>query len=295
MENIENDIEFKYIKNLEFAKQELLNILKTIDEIFDNNKIDYWIDAGTLLGAYRNNGFIPWDDDIDISVNKKDYLRACYILNNYTKKHKDYYLLYKPITTKQNCNYFGSKSKYLPLMKNNNYNLIKVDIRPINFIVNNEKQRKRAEKRRNLANIFLYNKNHNNDVKMENILRLKYIRYLFKPIFILIYNLLYIKNSNKDKLIGFHPYYEYSTSKYIDYDIIYPLKKIEFENINVNSPNNIKEYLSLLYDDFEQLPEKSKRCPDAVQYDKIENDHPKIERINQAFRKIYKRLYEKDI
>lgn len=48
----------------------LMNIL---DKIFKKYKLTYWLDFGTLLGAYRHRGLIPWDDDMDISMPREDY------------------------------------------------------------------------------------------------------------------------------------------------------------------------------------------------------------------------------
>lgn len=52
-----------------------LEVLKQIDDICVRNNIEYFADGGTLLGAIRHGGYIPWDDDIDIEMKRQDYER----------------------------------------------------------------------------------------------------------------------------------------------------------------------------------------------------------------------------
>ena len=50
-----------------------LGLLKKLDEVCKKHSLRYWIECGTLLGAIRHQGFIPWDDDIDVVMPRKDY------------------------------------------------------------------------------------------------------------------------------------------------------------------------------------------------------------------------------
>ncbi len=70
-----NNLEAYKQRQLRDCQLKQLSILEEIDKICKINNIEYWLDGGTLLGAVRHGGFIPWDDDIDIAMTQKDLLR----------------------------------------------------------------------------------------------------------------------------------------------------------------------------------------------------------------------------
>ena len=62
-------------KILREAQLIMLDMLLEFDAICTKHNLQYWLDSGTLLGAVRHQGFIPWDDDIDLSMPYEDYMK----------------------------------------------------------------------------------------------------------------------------------------------------------------------------------------------------------------------------
>lgn len=65
-------MERKYI-SFEESREIMLRLMDLIDKVCRENNLKYYMSGGTLLGAVRHKGFIPWDDDVDIVLFRKDY------------------------------------------------------------------------------------------------------------------------------------------------------------------------------------------------------------------------------
>ena len=83
----------KFDQNLKYADEKVMlqiyQMLYDTDKILNQNKIPYWIEGGTLLGAVRHSGIIPWDDDADIQILTKYRDQLLSLQNNFSNKGYD--------------------------------------------------------------------------------------------------------------------------------------------------------------------------------------------------------------
>lgn len=65
--------DFLIVSEMKRAWAASIKTLMDVAQVCERHNITYYADYGTLLGAIRHDGYIPWDDDIDISVMRKDF------------------------------------------------------------------------------------------------------------------------------------------------------------------------------------------------------------------------------
>lgn len=227
------------IRDIQLANLELL---KEMDYVCKKNNLEYWIDFGTLIGAIRHKGFIPWDDDIDTSMRRDDYEKFINAFEKTTRNH-DFYAEYHRGDKDPN------KSFYIKIKHKKCPNLF-VDIFPVDIYGKNLSKEEQIEETKNIKS--LRNKelrtichlllSDNEIISCINKLRDKI---LFKN-----------QENEKTDLVWGLDFNHAWKNWFSAYDVIYPLKTIQFENIEFPCINNPDVYLSKIYGNYMDYPSK---------------------------------------
>lgn len=247
--------------DLEEQKKILVEILKYIDDVCEENNIKYSLVCGSLIGAVRHKGIIPWDDDIDIGLLPEEYDKLMKVLAN----NNDRYILLDP---EKNCNYYYPFAKLVDSRTSmvekgvksiDNYGIY-VDIFRYDYVSNNEFIRKLHYKRL----IFIQTLFSRAMLDPKNIKRLKSKLII---IFARIIGVNYFRNKhmrlcrNKNKtdyvLINWP---EYGFNKEIMKTINFKkYQKVKFENIKAMILTDYDEVLRTMFGDYMQLPPEEDR------------------------------------
>lgn len=79
------------VGHLRLHQQAASVLLKRFTDFLNAHQIEYWLDFGTLLGAYRHQGFVPWDDDLDISLTRQNYDKLLSLLPQWNANNEGFY------------------------------------------------------------------------------------------------------------------------------------------------------------------------------------------------------------
>jgi lipopolysaccharide cholinephosphotransferase len=229
----------------------ILDILKEVDAICRKNNIDYWLAAGTALGAVRHQGFIPWDDDIDIEVPRTDYLKLIKLLENelpsnmIVQTNETDHLWFQNYAKVRDVNSF-MKGKYEKNMRYK-YQGVFIDIFPVEsetLICHALGHCLQAFFMR--SNMCYYKQWDRFTVRCFKMLKLLYV--LFRA-----FDKLFASKNYFDVTYGIR-FSNRHAKKYI-----YPLKDILFEGHYFLAPANPDMYLKELFKDYMKIPEENKR------------------------------------
>ena len=242
------------IRNMQL---EIVNMMKDLDKLLSDNKIKYTLLGGSVLGAVRHKGFIPWDDDMDIGIWRKDFETVENLLLNF--KPYFYETVEKHIIP-------GAPIGHLHLV-NDKYpieNSPTIDIFPLDVVPESKKERKRL---RIIAKIY-----HTCIVRRPPQNRGKLNKFLFTILFLIFPNsfwdrlqriqlkkILAYNNSNSEYLGNiFGAWFE---KEYFRKEIYEDLEYIPFENLNLPVPRSYDIYLKQMYGNYMELPPEEKRVP----------------------------------
>ncbi len=254
-----------------------LMILKDFIKICDEHNLTYYMYAGSLLGTIRHNGFIPWDDDLDVIMFREDYERFKKIFLSSTNDK------YELLTNETEKEYFYLFSKFMlkgtkfeeEWISQLNFRIgINIDIFVLDDLADNKYKRFYQ-----LKKAFLYNR-----LLLVSKIKLNDLSFVSKLVSHSLYHILNFCKITPHKLnnrcLKFLRKYSNNNSQQV-FDISataeeYPqifnrndfkeVKKVQFEDIQVNVPKNYDGILKSLYGDYMELPPKEKRYNHPIDY-----------------------------
>lgn len=252
-----------------------LEIGKEIKRVCDENGIKYFLDSGTLLGAIRHKGFIPWDDDMDMGMLREDYerfieiapkeLKPEYFLQTW-KTDKSYPYAFAKIRKKGTVFIEAVSQKTIA------HNEIFVDVFPYDIYPDDETVRTKLTKKIMLLKYSLWMKDgmtpwlRHKSVLDRLLVKAKYVPHYF-----------YALTHSRDAMIAEYeklmPMHNAETSKYyveqsggtpfgkwiIPTECFKDFIEVKFEDTMFLVPEKYDLYLKTVYGDYMQLPPVEKR------------------------------------
>ncbi|WP_392536548.1 phosphorylcholine transferase LicD [Legionella sp. 227] len=246
------------------AQLKMLTMLEVVDAICRKHGLDYWLDAGTLLGAVRHQGFIPWDDDVDIAMPRASYEQFLRVAPSEIPSwmwlqtiHSDpgYFNMATPLKIRDRASRFIEKHEKgnEPYVQGIFIDVFVYDRMPVD-----PKQRKRYKFYAKKLSRLLSTKY--SKVKIGHYPTLYKLIASFFPKPLLEWSLqkiIHQANASHSPYIGRG--YNCVGKNLIKKEEIYPLQRVSFETKEFNIPRNAEAFLIQQYGDYLQLPPEEQR------------------------------------
>ncbi len=260
-------------------KKAILDVYLDIAALCEKNSLTYMLAGGSCLGAIRHQGFIPWDDDLDLMMPREDYDKLINLLKmgalgpkyefTYPQKGKDANNVFLKIFRKGTLN-IELANKYTPFPKG-----IFLDIFPIEAVP----QSKTVQRIKGfIANVIHYisisrlytqypskelkeymeydvilKKRYRNRILLGRIMgfasHAKWIYWFDR----------FVASTKPNKPWGIPSGKKYYNGEIFERSVFVPVKKAKFEGLDVNVPNDTHRYLTNLYNNYMEIPPVEKR------------------------------------
>lgn len=252
--------------SLREAQMIMLDILKEVHKICEKNNIKYFLSDGTLLGAVRHKGFIPWDDDLDISMPREDYNKFMSVAENELSNeffmqtvHTDpsYKLYHVPLKIRHNRSLFIEEGE-----KNEKYHQgIYIDIFPIDKVPDSTSKFIIQSK---LSKFLLVMKSRisTSDFPSIHAFARTFLQVIGKGISYKLVNKIIFATYKWNNEAGGDSYcqgIDLLWNSVFRTEHLFPLKKIKFEDDEFWAPNKPEEILKTMYGDYMKLPPENER------------------------------------
>jgi len=265
-------------EKLRKLKKKELKILMEFDKVCEEIGVDYTLAHGTLLGAVRHKGFIPWDEDVDVAMLRKDYEK--FVESGQELLPENLFIQ----TSETDPDYHNNHAKLLDISTTLKEPVHKcLDIKDGIFIdifpIDAESSIKYIRWIDNILIFILQSIRFSSMVSKKSILG-KFRKIFLSPLAKLIGNhklnkletYIRIKNNKKGKSLAycdFHRSFFFKEEKLLDINIFLDLEQIDFENREFQAIKERDYYLSVKYGNYNELPPKKDRIP---QHNYIEMD-----------------------
>ncbi len=217
-----------------------LALLKELDYVCRQNNLQYWLDGGTLLGAIRHRGYIPWDDDIDTGMARPDYEKIIEAFKK-SSRNPDIYADYH-----WNKN---APSHYFIKIKHKKCPYLFVDIFPFDTYgekLSDTEQIEKTKEIKAIRNKFKKCCEYHN-LEKEDV---GHILYNTQK------NILKKSATEHSDFVWGIDFNHSWKNWFTRYDVLFPLKTIEFEGMIFPCINNPDAYLKRLYGGYMNYPRK---------------------------------------